>query len=133
MTADLTSTTAAGSGLEGKCAGCGGELKDGQALMALDKHYHVWCFKCKACSTLLHGEYMGKDGQPYCEKCYQSHFGVKCSYCFRFISGKVRYVRQLLSYYSLFFQHFSLNSRLAKLKKSAKLKEFFLNSSKILS
>ena len=58
--------------------------------MALDKHYHVWCFKCKACSTLLHGEYMGKDGQPYCEKCYQSHFGVKCSYCFRFISGKVR-------------------------------------------
>jgi len=89
MTADLTSTTAAGSGLEGKCAGCGGELKDGQALMALDKHYHVWCFKCKACSTLLHGEYMGKDGQPYCEKCYQSHFGVKCSYCFRFISGKV--------------------------------------------
>ena len=34
---------------------------------------------------------------------------------------------------SLFFQHFSLNSRPAKLKKSAKLKEIFLNSSKILS
>ena len=32
-----------------------------------------------------------------------------------------------------FFQHFSLNSRPAKLKKSAKLKEFLLNSSKILS
>ena len=31
-----------------------------------------------------------------------------------------------------FFQHFSLNSRPAKLKKSAKLKKFFLNSSKIL-
>ena len=74
---------------EGKCAGCGSELKDGQALMALDKHYHVWCFKCKQCGTLLHGEYMGKDGQPYCEKDYQSLFGVKCSYCFRFISGKV--------------------------------------------
>ena len=74
---------------DGKCAGCNAELKDGQALMALDKHYHVWCFKCKACDSLLHGEYMGKDGQPYCEKDYQALFGVKCTYCFRFISGKV--------------------------------------------
>ena len=74
---------------EGACAGCGEELKDGQALMALDKHYHVWCFKCKACGELLHGEYMGKDGAPYCEKDYQNLFGVKCTYCFRFISGKV--------------------------------------------
>ena len=74
---------------EGRCAGCNAELKDGQALMALDKHYHVWCFKCKACDSLLHGEYMGKDGQPYCEKDYQALFGVKCTYCFRFISGKV--------------------------------------------
>ena len=74
---------------EGTCAGCGDELKDGQALMALEKHYHVWCFKCKSCGDLLHGEYMGKDGAPYCEKCYQNLFGVKCTYCFRFISGKV--------------------------------------------
>jgi len=26
---------------------------------------------------------------PYCEKCYQKGFGVKCAYCSRFISGKV--------------------------------------------
>ena len=68
---------------EGSCATCGEELKDGQALMALEKHFHVWCFKCKACGELLHGEYMGKDGAPYCEKCYQNLFGVKCTYCFR--------------------------------------------------
>ena len=38
------------------------------------------------------------------------------------------------TYGSLFyFQHFSLNSRPSKLKKSAKLKNFFLNSSEILS
>ncbi|QQP32463.1 Uncharacterized protein FKW44_024353, partial [Caligus rogercresseyi] len=71
------------------CAGCQGELKDGQALMALDKQYHVWCFKCKACGALLHGEYMGKEGFPYCERDYQTMFGVKCTYCARFISGKV--------------------------------------------
>lgn len=32
---------------------------------------------------------MGKDGVPYCEKCYQKLFGVKCAYCNRYISGKV--------------------------------------------
>lgn len=46
-------------------------------------------FRCKNCSAVLNGEYMGKDGIPYCEKCYQKSFGVKCAYCNRFISGKV--------------------------------------------
>ncbi|ODN01148.1 Actin-binding LIM protein 1 [Orchesella cincta] len=71
------------------CAGCGLELRDAQALVALDKQWHIWCFKCKACETILHGEYMGKDGVPYCEKDYQKNFGVRCAYCYRFISGKV--------------------------------------------
>ena len=44
--------------------------------------------------VLLHGEYMGKDGRPYCERDYQREFGVKCTYCRRFISGKVLQVRQ---------------------------------------
>ncbi len=88
QSAKTARSKADGSG-DDRCAGCGDELKDGQALMALDKHFHVWCFKCKACSELLHGEYMGKDGAPYCEKDYQALFGVKCTYCFRFISGKV--------------------------------------------
>ena len=78
-----------GGAADDLCGGCGDELRDGQALMALDKQYHVWCFKCKACDMLLHGEYMGKDGHPYCEKDYQARFGVKCTYCRRFISGKV--------------------------------------------
>jgi actin-binding LIM protein len=46
-------------------------------------------FSCKVCGTVLSGEYMGKDGQPYCEKDYQKSFGVKCAYCERYISGKV--------------------------------------------
>jgi actin-binding LIM protein len=71
------------------CAGCGQELKDGQALVALDKQYHIWCFKCTTCAVLLHGEYMGHEGRPYCEKDYHEKYGVKCAYCNRFISGKV--------------------------------------------
>ncbi|XP_069952484.1 uncharacterized protein [Cherax quadricarinatus] len=72
-----------------ECAGCKEELVEGQALIALDQQWHIWCFKCAICSTVLHGEYMGKDGLPYCEKDYQAQFGVKCAYCNRFISGKV--------------------------------------------
>ena len=71
------------------CAGCKQELKDGQALVALDKQYHIWCFKCTTCNVLLHGEYMGHEGRPYCEKDYHERYGVKCAYCHRFISGKV--------------------------------------------
>jgi len=72
-----------------KCIGCRKEIVEGQALIALDQQWHVWCFKCSTCSALLHGEYMGKDGLPYCEKDYQRQFGVKCAHCERFISGKV--------------------------------------------
>lgn len=45
--------------------------------------------RCKNCTAVLDGEYMGKDGMPYCEKCYQKTYGVKCAYCNRYISGKV--------------------------------------------
>ncbi|XP_055381382.1 actin-binding LIM protein 3 isoform X2 [Condylostylus longicornis] len=72
-----------------ECAGCGELLKEGQALIALDRQWHIWCFRCKSCSAVLNGEYMGKDSVPYCEKCYQKSFGVKCAYCNRYISGKV--------------------------------------------
>ncbi|XP_031637190.1 actin-binding LIM protein 3 isoform X4 [Contarinia nasturtii] len=71
------------------CAGCKEQLKEGQALIALDRQWHISCFSCKNCNALLNGEYMGKDGTPYCEKCYQKLFGVKCAYCNRYISGKV--------------------------------------------
>ena len=43
-----------------ECAGCKEELVEGQALIALDQQWHIWCFKCAVCSTVLHGEYMGK-------------------------------------------------------------------------
>ncbi|XP_066476141.1 actin-binding LIM protein 1 isoform X2 [Tiliqua scincoides] len=71
------------------CAGCGRDIKNGQALLALDKQWHLGCFKCKACAKVLTGEYISKDGSPYCEKDYQVLFGVKCEACHQFITGKV--------------------------------------------
>ena len=37
------------------------------------------------------GEYMGHEGRPYCERDYHEKYGVKCAYCQRFISGKVKH------------------------------------------
>nr|XP_034355104.1 actin-binding LIM protein 1 isoform X1 [Arvicanthis niloticus] len=71
------------------CAGCGRDIKNGQALLALDKQWHLGCFKCKSCGKVLTGEYISKDDFPYCEKDYQGLFGVKCEACHQFITGKV--------------------------------------------
>ena len=51
--------------------------------------HNLHLIRCQICGTVLSGEYMGKDGSPYCEKDYQKSFGVKCAYCDRYISGKV--------------------------------------------
>lgn len=54
-----------------ECHACQQKIVDGQALIALDKQWHIWCFKCHTCGTVLHGEYMSKDGKVFCEKDYQ--------------------------------------------------------------
>ncbi|XP_016326416.1 actin-binding LIM protein 1a isoform X2 [Sinocyclocheilus anshuiensis] len=71
------------------CAGCGRDIKNGQALLALECQWHLGCFKCKACAKVLTGEYISKDGAPYCEHDYQVLFGVHCEACQQFITGKV--------------------------------------------
>ncbi|XP_063749812.1 actin-binding LIM protein 1-like isoform X7 [Eleginops maclovinus] len=71
------------------CSGCGRDIKNGQALLALAGQWHLGCFKCKTCRKVLSGEYISKDGVPYCERDYQFQFGVQCDACQRFITGKV--------------------------------------------
>lgn len=72
-----------------QCAGCHKDIETGQALMALDQHWHPRCFTCQKCGIVLHGEYMGKDGFAFCEKDYQTEFGVICASCSGYITGKV--------------------------------------------
>ncbi|KAM4554547.1 actin-binding LIM protein 3 isoform 8-T8 [Odontesthes bonariensis] len=71
------------------CAGCGAEIKQGQSLLALEKQWHVSCFRCQTCNMVLTGEYISKDGVPYCEADYHAQYGVKCETCNRYISGRV--------------------------------------------
>ncbi|CAI5766482.1 actin-binding LIM protein 3 isoform X10 [Podarcis lilfordi] len=72
-----------------QCAGCKEEIKQGQSLLALEKQWHVSCFKCQTCGIVLTGEYISKDGIPYCESDYHAQFGIKCETCNRYISGRV--------------------------------------------
>ncbi|KAM9143150.1 actin-binding LIM protein 2 isoform 2-T2 [Pangshura tecta] len=71
------------------CGGCGSEIKNGQSLVALDKHWHLGCFKCKTCGKLLNAEYISKDGIPYCEMDYHAKFGIRCDNCEKYITGRV--------------------------------------------
>ncbi|MEE6479633.1 hypothetical protein FKM82_012314 [Ascaphus truei] len=71
------------------CAGCKEEIKHGQSLLALEKQWHVSCFKCQTCGVILTGEYISKDGVPYCESDYHAQFGIKCETCNKYISGRV--------------------------------------------
>ncbi|XP_072768452.1 actin-binding LIM protein 3 isoform X1 [Nerophis lumbriciformis] len=71
------------------CAGCRAEIKQGQSLLALEKQWHVSCFRCQTCNMVLTGEYISKDGVPYCEADYHAQYGVKCEACNRYISGRV--------------------------------------------
>ncbi|XP_042181910.1 actin-binding LIM protein 3-like isoform X2 [Oncorhynchus tshawytscha] len=71
------------------CSGCGEDIKQGQSLLALEKQWHVSCFKCQTCNMVLTGEYISKDNVPYCESDYHAQFGIKCETCSRYISGRV--------------------------------------------
>ncbi|XP_049653885.1 actin-binding LIM protein 2 isoform X4 [Accipiter gentilis] len=71
------------------CGGCGSEIKNGQSLVALDKHWHLGCFKCNTCGKLLNAEYISKDGVPYCEMDYHAKFGIRCDNCEKYITGRV--------------------------------------------
>ncbi|XP_074397796.1 actin-binding LIM protein 2 isoform X8 [Zonotrichia albicollis] len=71
------------------CGGCGSEIKNGQSLVALDKHWHLGCFKCNTCGKLLNAEYISKDGVPYCETDYHAKFGIRCDNCEKYITGRV--------------------------------------------
>ncbi|KAL2305389.1 hypothetical protein Nmel_007375, partial [Mimus melanotis] len=75
--------------VQNDCGGCGSEIKNGQSLVALDKHWHLGCFKCNTCGKLLNAEYISKDGVPYCETDYHAKFGIRCDNCEKYITGRV--------------------------------------------
>lgn len=73
----------------GRCAGCREAIKSSQSLIALDRHWHLFCFVCYHCQNLLNTEYMTKDEKAYCYDCYNNMYGAQCEVCGSYIIGKV--------------------------------------------
>uniref|UniRef100_G1M9E7 Actin binding LIM protein 1 n=1 Tax=Ailuropoda melanoleuca TaxID=9646 RepID=G1M9E7_AILME len=70
------------------CAGCGRDIKNGQALLALDKQWHLGCFKCKSCGKVLTGEYISAGDKHYHPSC------ARCSRCNQmFTEGEEMYLQ----------------------------------------
>uniref|UniRef100_G3UH89 Actin-binding LIM protein 2 n=1 Tax=Loxodonta africana TaxID=9785 RepID=G3UH89_LOXAF len=73
------------------CGGGGSEIRNGQSLGVLDKHWEFGRFTCKALwgKFLSARAYIHMDGLPYCEADYHSKFGIRCDSCGKFITGPV--------------------------------------------
>uniref|UniRef100_A0A8D0RDS6 Actin binding LIM protein 1 n=1 Tax=Sus scrofa TaxID=9823 RepID=A0A8D0RDS6_PIG len=70
------------------CAGCGRDIKNGQALLALEKQWHLGCFKCKSCGKVLTGEYISAGDKHYHPSC------ARCSRCNQmFTEGEEMYLQ----------------------------------------
>ncbi|XP_016894809.1 PDZ and LIM domain protein 7 [Cynoglossus semilaevis] len=63
------------------CAKCKKKIT-GEIMHALKMTYHVQCFKCAACKMPIRNQafYM-EEGEPYCERDYETMFGTKCHGC----------------------------------------------------
>ena len=60
----------------------------GQAVKALEKTFHVDCFKCRQCMKAITGSFhAGPDGLPYCRSCHEDAFADKCAACGKALTG----------------------------------------------
>ena len=63
---------------------------------AVGKAYHPEHFLCESCGKNFNNEgFLIEIGKPYCERCHDDLFGVKCAGCKRSITGGQRYVEAL--------------------------------------
>jgi len=78
-----------------KCAACDKPII-GNCVNAVGKAYHPEHFLCESCGKNFNNEgFLIEMGKPYCERCHDDLFGVKCAGCQRSITGGQRYVEAL--------------------------------------
>lgn len=70
------------------CGGCEKPILD-QQYSALDKLWHLACFKCKACGkNFPNNQFLPHEGFPYHKECYTTHCMATCVVCQKAISGE---------------------------------------------
>lgn len=78
-----------------KCAHCNNAII-GNCINALGKSWHPDHFVCSFCNRGFGNEgFLVDSGKPYCEKCFEDLFSVKCGKCMRAITGGEKYVEAL--------------------------------------
>ncbi|XP_066934187.1 LIM domain-binding protein 3-like isoform X5 [Clytia hemisphaerica] len=78
-----------------KCAHCNNAII-GNCINALGKSWHPDHFVCTFCNRGFGTDgYLVDSGKPYCEKCFEDLFSVKCGKCMRAITGGEKYVEAL--------------------------------------
>jgi len=78
-----------------KCAHCNNAII-GNCVNALGKSWHPDHFICSFCSKSFGNEgFLVDSGRPYCGKCFEDLFSVKCGKCAKPITGGEKYVEAL--------------------------------------
>ncbi|XP_077971239.1 thyroid receptor-interacting protein 6-like isoform X2 [Styela clava] len=74
----------------GYCGKCNGIVEgEKTGCEAMDKIFHVDCFRCKTCDKLLHGtQFYVVEKETFCEDCYMSSL-EKCTVCSEIITDRI--------------------------------------------
>ncbi|XP_065195257.1 LIM domain kinase 1-like [Sycon ciliatum] len=88
-TSVVNATGGVGAEQRVECSACKRAVSDSSLLEAMDKHYHVDCFRCCACNEVLPSAFYEENGKPYCKSDFIRLFGQKCNVCHRPITGLV--------------------------------------------
>eukprot|EP00095_Tigriopus_kingsejongensis_P010578 maker-scaffold1298_size49789-snap-gene-0.9 protein:Tk10578 transcript:maker-scaffold1298_size49789-snap-gene-0.9-mRNA-1 annotation:"PREDICTED: leupaxin-like" len=63
------------------CGKCSEPIQD-RCVTAVDKTWHPDCFACVECHKAFNEDcYLEKDGEPYCQNCFQDKYYPKCGAC----------------------------------------------------
>lgn len=74
----------------GMCSRCGKKVMgENNACTTNDQVYHIACFTCLGCGTLLRGtSFYSMDSKPYCESCYLNTL-ERCSVCSKPVTDRL--------------------------------------------
>ncbi|XP_021353077.1 lipoma-preferred partner homolog [Mizuhopecten yessoensis] len=74
----------------GMCSRCGKKVMgENNACTTNDQVYHIACFTCLGCGTMLRGKsFYSMDSKPYCETCYLNTL-ERCSVCSKPVTDRL--------------------------------------------
>ncbi|KAL4250351.1 RhoGAP-domain-containing protein [Abortiporus biennis] len=90
--ASTAHTAASSTALAGPCIACGLPMQGGPFVRALGSLYHLDCFKCMDCATVVASKFFpidGPDGRqhPLCERDYFRRLNLICAKCDQALRG----------------------------------------------